>query len=726
MFPSKNSQVVVSETSHDTSSEPDAVVEAHVASRSSEVALGETYHAFISYRHVKPDREWAVWLHTAIERYRVPRRLIEERNLPSRVRPLYRDEEETAASADLSMTIKQALEKSRYLIVICSPATPGGKWLNEEISYFQSLGLGDRILSLLIEGEPHESFPPQLRDARSRGVDIDGQVVDAAGVVEPLAADVRLRRGESRRKQRRMAKLRILAALLGCGFDELRQRDRERRRRTLIILAPVLATVICGLVWLALTAIRFSRESESRGEEIERLLDESRSREAAARSLSLLTDNPVLSLLLAKRAFEIAPTEQAGSALRQAVVTHAVVNTQAEHTSVPFDSLEIGVKGLSASREARRIVTFGEGNTAHVWDPQIPYEKSAAGGEWQPGSGRLVGVLRGHTGRILSVSITPLGDQILTASEDGTARLWKPTSDYISQDLISGETIYAWRPTHELVHDGPVRDASLSQDGTRVLTVGDDGLVKVWEANSGKLVKNISPTLGSKSSRLVFLTSAAFSRDGAHLVFTYYYYLHGRQGSKDTSGPPEGAVEVWDTTAWARVKNLSYPGSIYNAQFSPDGRFVVFMAMNYRPPMEATVWHVYDLDYYGGPFSQLNKNGRAEQDGKKSVKSAIFNRGGEYILTAGDDGAARLWDKGWNNVLTLRGHGDRINVAAYSPDGKYILTGGDDGMVIVWTADALQLFARPIELYRVASDRAPRTLTPEEEKTHLSPKPTGQ
>ena len=42
------------------------------------------YDAFISYRHVEPDRKWAKWLHTALETYRVPRRMVRTKGVPSR------------------------------------------------------------------------------------------------------------------------------------------------------------------------------------------------------------------------------------------------------------------------------------------------------------------------------------------------------------------------------------------------------------------------------------------------------------------------------------------------------------------------------------------------------------------------------------------------------------------------------------------------------------------
>lgn len=64
-----------------------------------------------------------------------------------------------SASADLSAEIRSALEQSRYLVVVCSPRTPASVWVNREVELFRELGRHDRILALLVEGEPRDSFP---------------------------------------------------------------------------------------------------------------------------------------------------------------------------------------------------------------------------------------------------------------------------------------------------------------------------------------------------------------------------------------------------------------------------------------------------------------------------------------------------------------------------------------------------------------------------------------
>ena len=219
------------------------------------------YRAFISYRHVDPDRRWAKWLHAGLETYRIPGQLLTAGDA-NRLGRIFRDEEELAASSDLSREIISALEQSESLIVICSPRTPESGWVNQEIVRFRELGRHDRILALLIEGEPEESFPVALREIRSHPPGRSPPGRTEILQVEPLAADVRTAAGESPRTTRRTALLRIAAALLGRRFDDLRQRDQERKTRRLLLVSMALSLLLVGVSLLALFALLQKRAAD--------------------------------------------------------------------------------------------------------------------------------------------------------------------------------------------------------------------------------------------------------------------------------------------------------------------------------------------------------------------------------------------------------------------------------------------------------------------------------
>ena len=200
------------------------------------------YDAFISYRHVERDRKWAAWLIKALETYRVPKAL-HKKGFPSRLRKVFRDEDEIPASSDLNDQIKQALRASRNLIVVCSRDTPESKWVSREVELFQELGRGDRVLALLVDGEPDEAFPKALRERRRSELGPDGRQHTIVEEIEPLAADVRTRPDGKLPKLKHFALLRLMACLIGCTFDDLRQRDRERRRQKQLTWGSVAATL---------------------------------------------------------------------------------------------------------------------------------------------------------------------------------------------------------------------------------------------------------------------------------------------------------------------------------------------------------------------------------------------------------------------------------------------------------------------------------------------------
>ncbi len=212
----------------------------------------QRYSAFISYRHMPRDRQWAVRIMSELEAYRTPKAL-REQAFPERIEHLFRDEDEIPASNDLSDQIRDALTRSNYLIVVCSPDTPGSRWVRREIELFQEMGKGDRIIPLLIAGEPDDSFPPELRRRRVSSFKDDGSSEHIWEEVEPIAADVRPRADERKSKTEHRALLRLAAALLGCRFDDLARRDEERRkaqlRQQLGAAAALLSAACLGGLW---------------------------------------------------------------------------------------------------------------------------------------------------------------------------------------------------------------------------------------------------------------------------------------------------------------------------------------------------------------------------------------------------------------------------------------------------------------------------------------------
>ena len=151
---------------------------------------------------------------------------------------MFRDRDELAASADLSAAVRKGLAQSANLIVICSPAAVQSRYVNQEIIEFKRLGRADRILPLIVDGEPHAAtpgrkcFPPALRFQ----VDAYGLLTDQPAT-EPIAADLRPKAdGEDN------AKLKLIAGLLDVGFEDLRQRELKAARRRICFWRATAAT----------------------------------------------------------------------------------------------------------------------------------------------------------------------------------------------------------------------------------------------------------------------------------------------------------------------------------------------------------------------------------------------------------------------------------------------------------------------------------------------------
>jgi hypothetical protein len=212
-----------------------------------------TYDVFISYRHNERDRAWAKWLLEALETYRVPKGL-QHRGFPPRVGKAFRDEDELPTSVDLSANIQQALEGSKFLVVICSKDTPSSLWVDKEIQTFRALGKGDHIIPMLVDGTPETTFPPALLTLKKPVKQADGTIIESDEPLESIAADVRPRTDEKLSILKRLALLRILSAILGCAFDDLRQRDKARETRkkriTYSIAAGLLLLVVGGSLYL--------------------------------------------------------------------------------------------------------------------------------------------------------------------------------------------------------------------------------------------------------------------------------------------------------------------------------------------------------------------------------------------------------------------------------------------------------------------------------------------
>lgn len=217
------------------------------------------YRAFISYSH--HDAKWAKRIQKNLESYRIPRSSGITRRYP--LRPVFRDRSELTAGK-LAPIISEALHSSEALVVVCSPAAAASEWVEKEVSEFMAIRPGAPILPFVIETDGSDvgsSFPPSLRlDGSSQDQTLDEQI-------ELLAPDAR--HGQDGARD---ALLKLKAALLGVGFDQLKRRAYRRRIIQLTGGVASLFVVVIVTSLLAYTASTARAEAERRRMQAENLI----------------------------------------------------------------------------------------------------------------------------------------------------------------------------------------------------------------------------------------------------------------------------------------------------------------------------------------------------------------------------------------------------------------------------------------------------------------------
>lgn len=309
------------------------------------------YDAFISYRHLERDMFVAKRVHKALETTKIPRKIQKEIGR-KKIDRVFRDQEELPIGSDLGSNIEAALQEAAFLVVICSPQTKDSYWVMKEIDTFISMHGRENVLAVLVDGEPADSFPPQL-------------LTDENGnPVEPLAADVR---GASKKEVKRKLKtesLRLAASILHVDYDDLKQRHRERQMRRNVSIAAGIAAV--AVLFGAYTAYNLSKIN---AEYQQKLINESKV--LAATSLDILESGDSKTAALV--AMEGLSTEENGRpyvsdsvyALSQALGTYNIGN-QLSHDLVL--SHDVNVDDFALNTEGTRAVSKDDDNSIYIWD----------------------------------------------------------------------------------------------------------------------------------------------------------------------------------------------------------------------------------------------------------------------------------------------------------------------------------------------------------------------
>ena len=627
---------------------------------------GDRYAAFVSYSH-EADARFAPTLQRTIERLGKPwyrRRAIE----------LFRDQSDLAVHPNLWPRIAAALNSSKCLMLLGSPAAAASPWVSKEIAHWRANHDITDLVIALTDGEI--AWDDASGDFDWQRTTAVPKALAGAFASEPLWADFRSVRTAKNKASLREPAVRLAAGVRGMAPRDLDAEELHQHRRTLRVAGAAVISLLLLTVGLAVATVQALRQRQL-----------AISRELAALSAAQVTVDPDLSVTLALRAGEVATTAQAEQALR-AALPQSLLKRTLNSGAGSFPNHPI------FNRDGTRLVTsngwsfLGKGQdfTARIWDLT---------------SGRLVATVPEQPTRIRSSTFSPDSHLILTLAAEPIARLWNADSGEARETLDHGADIVT---------------AAFSPDGRSVVTAGSDGRALLWDVTA------VPPKVRLTLRHDEAVNDASFSPDGSLLLTTYGQIdpldlLADAVFSLFTKTGHEFHGIVWDLRSGReKVRLTSTTAPLREAWFSADGRRIIsassdgvstwntsngkLTASMPAPPEGMTAlasspdgrWIVIGTrDSTVQVWDGLTGKQRAELHGHRlMVTSVAITSDGATVFSAGDDPEAIAWDVATvRPVAYLRGHKERITGLALSPDERTIATTSHDGAVRLWKVPAL-------------------------------------
>ena len=547
------------------------------------------YIAFISYRHTELDKKVAKKVHYMVEHYIIPKELRKDGN--KKLGKVFRDEEELPVSSNLTQSIETALDHSKFLIVICTPNLIQSIWCQREIAYFIEKHGRDHVVGILVDGTPDESFPKLL----TQHIELDEDGNESIREVEPLAAnltDVNHRYKESRLRKEAV---RLYAALLGCPFDSLWQREKRQKMRKLVALmslAMTIALAFCASIYrknLEITARNVQIEEQnvqiqSQNVEIKEQYEEIQDKNADLRRS------------------EAQALIRSGELLLEKGDTRGAIQNARMAISTP---------------EGRESV----GNEAEY----LLYRALGAG--LNSNTLRTVGVID-HEDDVKCIALSKDGSKVFTLGGRGYVRCFSTEDcqqiwigDSLSRDyyydaaavkrlqLLEGEGILlcdveervtalsledgslVW--THVMGETSSADFVCLSADHKKLAVIDNEGglleqnyILRILNTKNGEVEQEISiqELLTEKVEMAAFGScTGAFSEDGRYLTFTLYegkYVSNGRKGNVFLADFEEQSVRILASETYENTQD--YPFSI-GMLCHADSQCV--LSLRYRPDL---------------------------------------------------------------------------------------------------------------------------------------------
>ena len=333
-------------------------------------------------------------------------------------------------------------------------------------------------------------------------------------------------------------------------------------------------------------------------------------------------------------------------------------------------------------------------------------------------TGDVLQCLEGHTKPIMATRLGPDGRTVLTASADGTARLWRadlrqfaasfPHADRVSWiafapdgatvvttdwtgvvrswNIATGQPRWVARRPHD---EGIV--TSLTVTASRILTTGHDA--RLWDARTGELLTVMTSAAGAYTDgKLIDDRIVLASEQGAIEIRTLAgapertirahrgsiaQLAASADGRRIVSAGDDGGA-IFDVRTGERLGTLTgHEGPLTDVAISPDGGSIVTVGID----RTIRIW-----DRAGRPQRILRST--------SGLRFPRFDRHGR-LLTAHEDGAIYVWDPTTGAIVTrLRGHSTNVWSLHVAANDDLAVSSSKDGETIVWDLERLGGVAR--------------------------------
>ena len=284
--------------------------------------------------------------------------------------------------------------------------------------------------------------------------------------------------------------------------------------------------------------------------------------------------------------------------------------------------------------------------------------------QWNPETGAEIRRFIGHGDRVFDLEFLPDGEQFITSSYDGTLRLW---------DLEVEESLR----TLEGHQEGTVYDVVFSPDGERLLSAGRDQTLRLWDAQTGELLRTFGPddpeTEDVAEGHNVTVLDAAISPDGTRALSAAFDNTLRLWDAETGEMLRVFAPDNPDTAAiegHGLFGDSESQRGVWSVTFGPDGKTA------YSAGFDS---HIIRWDVETGEII------RVYSGHEWGIFDIELIADGSRFVTASWDETLKLWDVETGEVLrTYEGHTDWVWNVALSPDEKMLLSAGADKILILW------------------------------------------